>query len=116
MSDQSWTIVLSSEAERDLAGIARWTSQTFCRDQAKIYGRTLKAAIDALKAGPDIVGCKRREEISPELRTLHVAREGRRGRHFLLPRVGADRRIELLRILHDSMDLRRHLPSRDRDD
>ena len=48
-----------------------------------------------------------------DIRTLHVARDGRKGRHFVMFRVGSiDGRdvIDVLRLLHDSMDLERHLP------
>jgi hypothetical protein len=34
----------------------------------------------------------------------------RRARHVLLYQVTADREIRVVRILHDSMDLARHLP------
>ncbi|HEY7248071.1 MAG TPA: hypothetical protein VH678_29765 [Xanthobacteraceae bacterium] len=47
------------------------------------------------------------------LRTLHIARHGRRGRHLLMYRVAAERTIEIARIRHDSMDLSRHLPLAD---
>ena len=48
--------------------------------------------------------------------TLHVARKGRKGRHFVVFRVARDPDhdvIEVLRLLHDSMDLQRHLPAVD---
>ena len=48
--------------------------------------------------------------------TLHVARGGRKGRHFVLYRVntqGPTQVIDVLRLLHDSMDLSRHI---ERDD
>jgi toxin ParE1/3/4 len=51
-----------------------------------------------------------REEIRPNIRTLHVARHGRRGRHFIMYRAALDHVIEVVRILHDAMDLARHLP------
>ena len=41
---------------------------------------------------------------------LHLARPGRRARHFPLYRIAADGHIEIGRLLHDSMQLRRHLP------
>jgi toxin ParE1/3/4 len=41
---------------------------------------------------------------------LHVARRGRRGRHFLLYRAAEGQIIEIGRILHDQMDLQRHFP------
>ena len=46
----------------------------------------------------------------PGLRTLHVARHGRRRRHFLLYRIVKGRTIEIGRILHDQMDLQLHVP------
>jgi toxin ParE1/3/4 len=47
---------------------------------------------------------------------MHVTRNGRKGRHFVLFRADADadavsRQIDVLRILHDSMDLARHRPA-----
>ena len=39
--------------------------------------------------------------------------QGRKGRHFIMFRTGHDKDrkvIEVLRILHDAMDLPRHLP------
>ena len=72
--------------------------------------RSLLQAIGELRAGPDIVGAKARDEVMRGLRTLHVARHGRRGRHFLMFRT-QKQTIEIVRILHDSMELSRHLPS-----
>jgi toxin ParE1/3/4 len=75
-----------------------------------IYRDTLVQAIGELAKGPDVPGSRARNEIMPGLRTLHVARHGRRGRHFLLYRAVEGRIIEIGRILHDEMDLKRHLP------
>jgi plasmid stabilization system protein ParE len=36
---------------------------------------------------------------------LHVSRGGRRGRHLILFRAGPEDTIEVLRILHDRMDI-----------
>jgi len=46
--------------------------------------------------------------------TLHVARAGRRGRHFVLYRIASPSEppgIDVLRLLHDSMDPARHVGS-----
>jgi toxin ParE1/3/4 len=64
----------------------------------------------ALGHGPDVAGSKVRDETMPGLRTLHVARSGRRGSHFLMYRAAPMRTIEIVRILHDRMDLQRHVP------
>jgi toxin ParE1/3/4 len=50
--------------------------------------------------------------------TLHVARKRRRGRHFILFRADTNPNrglIDVLRILHDAMDLERHVPDEDDD-
>jgi toxin ParE1/3/4 len=60
------------------------------------------------------VGARERSEIGKVLFTLHVARNGHKGRHFVLFRIGpskSQRHIEVLRLLHDAMDLKLHAPS-----
>ena len=50
---------------------------------------------------------------------LHVARRGRQGRHFVLYRADSQAEtpvIDVLRLLHDSMDLPRHVVSREDND
>jgi toxin ParE1/3/4 len=65
----------------------------------------------ALRSGPDIPGGVQRDDLAPGILTLHVARNGRKGRHFIVFRVGDDHVIDVLRLLHDSMDLSSHLPA-----
>jgi toxin ParE1/3/4 len=105
---------LTAAAESDFLGVVAWTLERFGNTQARTYAETLSAAIDSLTAGPAIAGIRERSDIGKGLFTLHVARGGRKGRHFLLFRIGTDREerwIEVLRILHDAMDLQRHAPS-----
>jgi len=62
------------------------------------------------------LGARPRPEIGQGLFTLHVARGGRKGRHFILFRIDDSdgrRIIDVLRLLHDSMDLARHAPQED---
>ncbi len=110
MAGQVWAVRLSPEAEQDFVDIVRWTAEQFGPGQARSYRDILLAAIDELSRGPEPVLSRPREEILPGVRTLHVSRAGRRSRHFLMYRTSADGMIDLLRILHDSMDLPRHLP------
>jgi toxin ParE1/3/4 len=106
-----WRVRLGAVAELDFANILKWTTENFGSRQARIYRDTLMQAIGELANGPDVPGSRARDEIMSGLRTLHVARRGRRGRHFLLYRVVEGRIIEIGRILHDQMDLQRHLPA-----
>lgn len=105
-----WTVRLGQQAEKDYVEILQWTTKTFGETQARTYAETLALAIEGLSCGPDIVGTKARDDIQSGLRSLHVARQGRAGRHFVVFRsVGSN--IDVLRLLHESMDLPRHLPS-----
>lgn len=105
-----WTVRLGRQAEQDYIEILQWTTKTFGEGQASTYAETIARAIEALEDGPDVLGARAREDIQPGIRTLHVARLGRAGRHFVVFRV-AGSNIDVLRLLHDSMDLPRHLPA-----
>ena len=110
MAERKWRVRLGAAAELDFANILKWTAENFGPRQSRIYRDTLVQAIRELVEGPDIANSKARDEIMPGLRTLHVARHGRRGSHFLMYRVATKRTIEIVRILHDRMDLQRHVP------
>ncbi|ARN80294.1 type II toxin-antitoxin system RelE/ParE family toxin [Methylocystis bryophila] len=107
---ERWRIHLSDAAERDFQHILETTLETFGERQLEVYRLTLVEALAALEAGPNISGSKARGEILPDLRTLHVARKGRRGRHLILYRAAAGNIIQVSRILHECMELARHLP------
>ena len=66
--------------------------------------------LPALESGPVAPGSATRDEIMPGLRSLHIARRGRPGRHFILYRAADGNVVEVLRILHDAMELSRHMP------
>lgn len=111
-----WPVRLTAAAEADFQGILRWTLEHFGEAQVRVYAETLSAALEALAAGPTVIGAKARNDIAKGLFTLHVARHGRKGRHFVMFRIGHDQGrevIEVLRLLHDAMDLPRHLPPMD---
>ena len=119
-SAPSWPVRLTAAAETDFKHIGRWSARQFGDAQAATYRQTLGLALEALmNGGPDIAGVQRRDEIVKGLRSLHVARDGRHGRHFVIFRVrrGGESTggvIEVLRLLHDAMDLSRHLRAADR--
>lgn len=104
-----WTLRLAAQAEQDIADILAWTGVHFGEQQARAYAENLSLALEALTEGPDIPGVKRREDIARGIRVLHVARSGRKGRHFVVFRNGGENLIDVLRVAHDSMDLPRHL-------
>ena len=105
-----WRVRLAEQAELDLLSITLWTVENFGTQQAEIYVETLSLAIEDLHDGPEILGATVRDDLGLSIRTLHVARQGRNGRHFVVFRTAPEQTIEVLRLLHDSMDLARHLP------
>lgn len=105
-----WTVRLTAAAASDFEHIIEWTVENFSEPQALAYAETLSLAIEALTEGPSVAGARQRDEILRGLYSLHVTRLGRKGRHFVMFRISADgNAIEVLRLLHDSMDLPRHL-------
>lgn len=115
-SARRWTVRLAAAAEADFQEILRWTLVQFGEPQTRVYAETLSAALEALSAGPNVAGARKRDDVAKGLYTLHVARKGRKGRHFVMFRIGRAQGcevIDVLRILHDAMDLQRHLPRTD---
>jgi toxin ParE1/3/4 len=109
--EPAWTVRLTATAEADFQTIIAWTLERFGDRQARLYAEVLSSAIAALTSGPATIGAKERHEIRKGLFTLHVARQGHKGRHFVLFRVRRDRRqVEILRLLHDAMDLQSQAP------
>ena len=111
MAERKWRVRLGAAAEVDFANILKWTAENFGARQSRVYRDTLVQAIGELANGPNIAGSSARDEIMAGLRTLHVARRGRRGSHFLMYRAAPNSTIEIVRILHDRMDFRRHVLS-----
>ena len=108
MTRRKWAVRLSATAEADYDEILRWTARQFGATQAAKYGALLARSLARLERGPIVAEVRQRDEIGAGLRTLHV---GRRGRHIILFRVGSEltATIDVLRILHDAMDLARHV-------
>ena len=110
-----WKVRLTAAAKADFRSIIHWTLEQFGERQAVVYKDILAAAFEALSEGPTAIGVEERLEIAKGLFTLHVAKRGRRGRHLILFRMAdksGARTIEVLRLLHDSMDIDRHVPAR----
>jgi toxin ParE1/3/4 len=109
VTELPWRIRLGAVAKKDFARILRYTKDCFGELQAAVYKAVLLKTIDKLAAGPDAPGSHAREDLGHGLRTLHVARDGRRAPHLLVYRASSGKAIEILRILHEQMDLPRHV-------
>ena len=114
-----WRVRLTAAAEADVRDIVLWTAKRFGAAQARAYADTLSGAIRALAERPAVPGARRREDIATGIMTLHVAGRGRKGRHLAVYRVGAPAQppvVDVLRVLHDAMDLPRHVGERKDED
>lgn len=112
-TSRPWEVRLSEAAEADFENILLWTAEQFGEKQARIYADVLRSAFASLSEGPSTVGARARPEIVKGLYSLHAARSQHRARHFILFHIERETRIEIVRILHDAMDLRRHISSAD---
>lgn len=112
--------VVSPAAERDIESILAWTHERFGASARLRYEALLVRAILDVADDAGRVGSRNRPEIATAARTYHLAYSRdhvdaavgrvRHPRHLLLYRIGDDDRIEIGRVLHDNMDLSRHLP------
>jgi toxin ParE1/3/4 len=108
----AWQVRLAAAAEADIAEILTYTLVQFGDAQVRAYAETLSSALRALTGGPTTPGVKARSDILKGLYSLHVARHGRPGRHFILFRIDRDpgtRLVEVVRVLYDGMDIARHV-------
>ena len=95
-------VIFTEQADSDLFGIYVYTYKTWGEAQAIKYINDLKAAISKVASNPKMLG-KQQDQIRPGYFSYHV------GRHLFFYRI-ADERIEVVRILYDSMDYKRHFP------
>ncbi|MGE3819084.1 MAG: type II toxin-antitoxin system RelE/ParE family toxin [Isosphaeraceae bacterium] len=111
---------LSRPAEEDVEGILAWTHERFGEKARRRYEALLIQAMWDVAEDAERPGSLDRPELAAAARTYHPRHSrdrvgkslgrAQRPRHFPLYRPSADGWIEIGRVLHDGMDLRRHLP------
>lgn len=95
-------LVLTEIARADLASIRRYSTRTWGRDQTGKYMDALRDTMKGLVRGTVVT--RARNDLTP---TIQLATSGRHSIFF----EADDSRILVVRVLHDSMDYRRHLES-----
>ncbi|MBC3435853.1 type II toxin-antitoxin system RelE/ParE family toxin [Pseudomonas sp. BW16M2] len=112
------TIRLSHAARNDISEILRFTQVQFGDAARRRYQGLLQAALRSISESPEQAGSCKRTEVAAGLRSLHlmhcrsVSTAGRvaRPRHLILYRQQMDQVVEVVRVLHDAMELSKHLP------
>ena len=107
-------------AQLDMEEVLEWTQNQWGEKARLRYEALLFRAILDVAMNPTLPGSSDRSEIAREARTYHTGNSRNRvakkigrvnkPRHLLLYRIRADGLVEIGRVLHESMDLVRHLP------
>ena len=95
-------LILSPLAETDLEAIYVYTVETHGLAQLDVYAGILEAAMEAVADDPMVLGSKARDDLSLGCRFY------RAGHHYLAYRV-REGRVEVGRILHESMNFQLHV-------
>ncbi len=111
---------ISDEATMDLVAILSWAQKNFGEQARLNYEELIIQSILDISDNPSRVGTSVRSELTTGAMTYHIRysrdsvkireRSVRKPRHFLIYRITPDHCVEIGRILHDSVDFRRHLP------
>ena len=96
------TCILSERAKEDLLEIYLYTLETWGEDQLPTYQNLMETAMQRIARNPFTPGSKALEEISQGCRTFRC------GKHTLIYRVQSSQ-VAIARILHESMDVSRHI-------
>ena len=106
---------LSTLSQADITRLLAWTSDRFGDMARRRYEALLITALRDLAADPGRNGTIPRPELGESVRSYHNRARTAKGmvrapRHLLLYRVLHPDIIGIGRVLHDSMELERHLP------
>lgn len=108
------TIRHTAAADSDLQSILEWTLESFGRPATERYSRRIGRALLDLADDPERPGSQHAVDALFIYHLRHSRIRGRnphvhRPRHFILFRTTRTR-VEILRYLHDAMDLEQHFP------
>jgi toxin ParE1/3/4 len=98
-------LVISASARRDIAGALQHSGKRWGEKQRRHYRLLIENSLGALLESPEPPASRARDEIRPGIRTFHIARRGQPARHLLVYRVAPDGSIQIIRLLHDAMEL-----------
>ncbi|AZC84044.1 MULTISPECIES: type II toxin-antitoxin system RelE/ParE family toxin [Pseudomonas] len=111
---------ITNTALSDIADILKHTQVQFGTGARVRYQELIRTAIEDLALVPTRIGSSMRDEVAFGLRSFHLVHSRKRAatangmvqspRHIVFYRLAEDQVIEIVRILHDAMEARLHLP------
>lgn len=112
---------LARAAQADIIDLLAYTQENFGGVARLHYERLVITALRDIASDPERVGSVARPELGENVRSFHLRYSRERAmteygmvirpRHLLLYRVAQPDLIGIGRVLHDAMELERHLPS-----
>lgn len=99
---------IARQAWADIQDVKRHTEQRFGALKRAEYEELIHEGLRAIATDP--ASGKPRSAARPDVLAYHIAKQGRRARHLIFYRLRSDGIVEVMRVLHDSMDFDRHLP------
>lgn len=115
---QAYKIVVAHAARDGLEDILEWTTSAFGNIGRRRYEALIQTALTELAANPSRTGIRQRSDIGKGICTYHLSSSRKRAststqvakpRHLIFFRVNANV-VQILRLLHDTMDFAQHLP------
>ncbi len=100
-------LVRTGRARRDIAEALAYSRRRWGDQQAVAYRALMAAAFETIAADPR--RGRPRLASHPDVLLFRIARPGQPARHVIVYRVRPPNVIEVLRVLHDAMDLKQHL-------
>ncbi|WP_252090613.1 type II toxin-antitoxin system RelE/ParE family toxin [Pseudomonas sp. MWU13-3659] len=108
---------MTPQARTDIADTLRFTQVRLGESVRNRYQDLLQTTFHSIAEQPTLPGSMMRDELSPGLRSLHLSfnvmkvADGRllSPRHIVFYRTGTDQAVEILRILHDAMEVAQNL-------
>ena len=113
---------LTGPAERDIAELLDWSGDNFGPAARRRYEALVAAALGDIAQDWQRIGSVQREDLGAGRRVYHLRHSRHRDRattgivqaprHIVVYRLTSSDIVTILRVLHDSMDLARHLDVR----
>lgn len=105
------------EAREDIEEALFWSALNFGRSAARRYRDLIEVSIREIVSDPELAGSKSERGLQRGIRIYHLSHSRKRAavdglivkrpRHFVVYRIAGSGLVEIVRLLHDSMDLKR---------
>lgn len=117
MTKLNYKLNLSEAAQSHIANILRYTRKEYGLEGQKKYRALIQQAFKDIQNNPTCLESRQRDELIKGVRTYHLEFSKlnveppfvKKPRHFIAYQI-KEQKIEVLAVMHDIMDLTRHLP------